>query len=136
VLHAQHGYTLIGSDDFEEFVRTPGTALLLFADDPAKVPECWDITIILPELLAGLGTSLRVGLISPDVARPLASRYDIRIWPALLALRDGGYLGSIEGLKDWAVYARLLPELLAAEPSRVPGIGIPVRVAGSPGGCH
>ena len=58
------------------------------------------------------------------------------MWPALLALRDGDYLGTIEGLKDWPVYSRLIPELLAAPASRPPGIGIPLRDANATTACH
>ena len=72
----------------------------------------------------------------PAAARSLAPRYGIRTWPALLALRDGQYLGTIEGLKDWSADVRLLPELLAATPSRPPSIGIPVMNADAVSHCH
>lgn len=136
VLQARHGYRLLDADRFAGFAQTPGTTLILFADDPAKVPETWDLTIILPEALLCLEAEVRVGLLPPSAARSLAARYGIRIWPALLALRDGQYLGTIEGLKDWSAYVRLLPELLAAEPSRPPGIGIPVMNADAVSHCH
>jgi hydrogenase-1 operon protein HyaE len=92
--------------------RHAGNTLILFADDPAKVPETWDLTIILPEALLRMEGEVRVGLLPPAVARSLATRYGIRIWPALLALRDGDYLGTIEGLKDWSSYVRLIARTL------------------------
>lgn len=136
ILRARYGYSLLDADGFDGFVQFPGTTLILFADDPAKVPETWDLTIILPEALLRLEADVRVGLLPPAAARSLASRYGIRIWPALLCLRDGQYLGTIEGLKDWSAYVRLLPELLVAEPSRPPGIGIPVMNADAVSHCH
>ena len=135
-LQERHGFTVLDAESFTAFAGMPGTTLIMFAEDPAKVPETWDLTVILPEMVGAsmaLGT-LRVGVLPPEAARPLAARYGIRLWPALLALRDGDYLGTIEGLKDWPVYSRLIPELLAAAPSRPPGIGIPLHTAGA--ACH
>ena len=136
ILQARYGYHPLDAESFAAFGAAPGAALVLFAEDPAKVPETWDLTIILPEALLRMEVGLRVGLLAPEAARRLGARYGIRIWPALLALRDGDYLGTIEGLKDWGAYVRLLPELLAAAPSRPPSIGIPVTNADAPAHCH
>ncbi len=135
-LHSRHGFELLDGETFAVFAAQAGAALVLFAEDPAKVPETWDLTVILPEAVARTGVAVRVGILAPAAARALAPRYGIRIWPALLCLRDGQYLGTIEGLKDWSAYVRLLPELLAAEPSRAPGIGIPVMNADAVSHCH
>jgi hydrogenase-1 operon protein HyaE len=136
VLQARYGYQVLDAESYEEFAKAPGNTLILFSDDPTKVPETWDLTIILPEALLRMEGEVRVGLLMPVDARSLASRYGIRIWPALLALRDGEYLGTVEGLKDWSSYVRLLPELLSAPPSRPPGIGIPVTNANTATHCH
>lgn len=135
-LHSRHGFHPLDGESFAAFAAEPGAALVLFAEDPAKVPETWDLTVILPEAVERMGVAVRVGILQPAAARVLAARYGIRFWPALLALRDGQYLGTIEGLKDWSAYVRLLPELLAAEPSRPPGIGIPVMNADAVSHCH
>ncbi|NJD35696.1 MAG: hydrogenase [Betaproteobacteria bacterium] len=135
ILQARHGYSLLDAESFAEFAEAPGTTLILFADDPAKVPETWDLTVILPEALLRMEAKVRVGLLPPVTARSLAARYGIRIWPALLGLRDGAYLGTVEGLKDWSAYVRLLPELFSAPPSRPPGIGIPVMSADAASHC-
>ncbi|OHC65825.1 MAG: hypothetical protein A2040_16795 [Rhodocyclales bacterium GWA2_65_19] len=136
ILQARHGYALLDGDSFAAYVAAPGACLILFAEDPAKVPETWDLTVILPEAVARLDSPVRVGVLAPVAARALAARYGIRIWPALLALRDGEYLGTVEGLKDWSAYVRLIPELLAAPPSRPPSIGIPVHNADAAASCH
>ena len=136
ILQARYGYHLLDAESYEDFAKAPGHTLILFADDPAKVPETWDLTISLPEALLRLEAEGRVGLLLPAVARSLAPCYGIRIWPALLALREGDYLGTVEGLKDWSSYVRLLPELLSAQPSRPPSIGIPVTTANAATHCH
>lgn len=138
VLHDRHGFRILDEEVFEDFAAQSGMALVLFTEDPARVPETWDLAVILPDLVASLLPGVdgrRVGILAPAVARPLAARYGIRYWPALLVLRDGAYLGTIEGLQDWAIYRRRLPEILAAAPSRPPGIGI--AVTGTPvAACH
>lgn len=135
-LTAQHGCTMLDVDSFEEFVRQPGESLILFTEDPQKVPETWDIAVILPELLKGLARRPRAGLLAPEIARAVAPRYGIRLWPALLGMRNGAYLGVMEGLKDWSIYAARLPEMLAAPASRPPSVGIPVKTAGTGVSCH
>jgi hydrogenase-1 operon protein HyaE len=135
-LSQQHGCVVLDADSFDDFINQPGEALILFADDPQRVPETWDIAVILPELIKGLANGPRVGLLPPTAAHAVSSRYGIRLWPALLALRGGAYLGVIEGLKDWGVYAAQLPQLLAAPESRPPGIGIPVQTVGASASCH
>jgi len=132
----RHGHTLLDRDGFDEFAVAPGTSLILFTEELQKIPETWDLTIILPEVVTKLEAPVRVGILAPETARLLAPRYGIRVWPALLALRDGGYLGVLEGLKDWSAYSRLIPELLAAEPSRPPSIVIPVHHASASTACH
>lgn len=134
-LQARHGYRVLDAEVFDDFAAPPGAALVLFAEDPARVPETWDLAVILPELVGALAAPPRVGILVPEAARALAPRYGIRLWPALLVLRDGAYLGAVEGLQDWGVYRRRLPELLAAAPTRAPGIGI--AVSGTPvAACH
>ena len=138
LLRERYGFAVLDAGSFAAYADMPGTSLIMFAEDPAKVPETWDLTIVLPELVGAsvaLG-ALRVGILPPELAHPLAARYGLRVWPALVALRNGAYLGAIEGLKDWGVYSRLIPELLAAEPSRPPGIGIPVMNANAGTACH
>jgi hydrogenase-1 operon protein HyaE len=51
----------------------------------------------------------------------------VRRWPALLLLRAGGYVGAIEGLRDWDDYLASIGALLEAPVTRPPGIGVAVR---------
>jgi hydrogenase-1 operon protein HyaE len=135
-LSQQHGCTVLDADSFDDFINRPGEALILFADDPQRVPETWDIAVILPELVKGLAKKPRVGLLPPTAAHAVSARYGIRLWPALLATRGGAYLGVVEGLKDWGVYAAQIPQVLAAPESRPPSIGIPVQTVGATASCH
>lgn len=135
-LRDRHGYAcLADTAAAEAFLRESGATLLLFAEDPLRVPETWDLTVILPEVLKDQAQPVRVGLLPPETARALAGRYGLRVWPALLLLRGGDYLGAIEGLQDWGIYRSRLTELLAAPPSRPPGIGVAVLTDGG-SACH
>lgn len=130
---APHAFRLLDAGSAEAFTSTPGLALLFLAEDPLRVPESWDVAVILADALRRIGTPLAIGLVGPDAGRAQAVRYGARIWPALVGLRDGEYLGCIEGMLDWAVFERRLHELLASTPAPRPGIGIPVVAAAS---CH
>lgn len=135
-LSQQHGCVVLDADSFDDFINQSGEALILFSDDPQRVPETWDIAVILPELIKGLPKKPRVGLLAPVDAHAVSSRYGIRLWPALLATRGGAYLGVVEGLKDWGVYAAQIPQILSAPESRPPSIGIQVQTVGANASCH
>jgi hydrogenase-1 operon protein HyaE len=51
-------------------------------------------------------------------------------------LRDGRYVGAVDGLRNWEEYVDEVQRLLDAEPARAPTIGIAVRSAGAAGPCH
>lgn len=115
------------ADALAEFLGGPGEALLLFTDDPARVPECWDVAVILPEVLKELGTPPRAAVLLPELSRALQSRYGLTRTPALAAFRAGGWLGALEGVRDWSAYLAELPSLLARPVSRPP-----LPIAGGP----
>jgi hypothetical protein len=64
ILQASHGYRLLDENSFAAFIAAPGASLILFAEDPVKVPETWDLSVILPEIVAGLDTPVRVGVLA------------------------------------------------------------------------
>ena len=114
----------------DAFVAQPGRVLLVFTEDPLRVRETLDIAVIVPELVNAFPGRFRVGVLLPQSARPLQSRYGFRRWPALVVLSDGHYVGAIEGLRGWDEYLDELGRLLELSPTRPPTIGIPVNAAG------
>lgn len=129
---ARHGFVLLEAASFEAFATAAGDRLILFIDDPVRVPEAWDAVVLLPELVKLLPGRFAVGLTDGETARSYAPRYGLLRRPALLFLRDGGYVGAIEGLRDWDAYAREFAAILARPLGRVPA---PVVAAVIPG-CH
>jgi hydrogenase-1 operon protein HyaE len=137
-LFAQHGYANLDAASLDAFVAAPGPALLFFAEDPAQSRETLDLCVILPEIANAFGARFRVGVLLPAAARAAAPWYGFRRWPALVMLRDGGYVGAIDGLRDWDDYLAETARLLEAPVVRPPSIGIAVHPAGGPSAptCH
>ena len=137
-LVAQTGATVLDPETFDAWADQPGAAMLVFIDDPYRHKETLDLAVIVPELHAARAQQFRVALLLPAAARTLAPRYGFVRWPAFVMLRDGRYLGTVDGIRDWDVYVGELDRLLAAAPTRPPTIGIPVAVAGQPASppCH
>ena len=129
---------VLPADAVAAWADQPGLAMLVFAEDPERFKETLDIAVIVPELHAAAGRAFRVGLLPPAAARAVAPRYGFARWPAFVMLRDGQYLGAVDGIRDWDVYQAELGRLLTAAPSRPPSVGIAVRVAGQAAepDCH
>jgi len=130
------GAPLLDGDTLDPWLAQPGTAMLVFADEPDRQKETLDLAIIVPELHATRRGDFRVALLPPALARSVAPRYGFARWPAFVLLRDGRYLGAVDGLRDWAAYLAALDALLAAEPTRPPSVGIAVRAAQASPPCH
>jgi len=130
--------TVLEPDGFDAWAGAPGAALLVFTEDPVLYRETLDLAVIVPELAQAFPGRFRTGVLLPAAARAIAPRYGFRRWPALVLLKDGRYVGAIDGLREWQVFVAELEALLAAEPTRPPSIGIAVAAAGEPAGraCH
>lgn len=128
--------TVLDAQGLDAWAAAPGAAMLVFAEEPERYKETLDLAVIVPELHAAAQRSFRVGLLPPVVARAAAPRYGFARWPAFVMLRDGQYLGAVDGVRDWDEYTAELTRLLAAAPTRPPSVGIPVRVAGGGDGSH
>ncbi len=130
--------TALEPGEFDAWAGERGAALLVFTEDPALYRETLDLAVIVAELVQAFAGRFRTGVLLPAAARALASRYGFRRWPALVLLRDGSYVGTIDGLRDWQVYVDELSRLLESEPTRAPTVGIAVtaEVDRAGRGCH
>lgn len=135
-LAERHGFVQLDAENFEDFAAGAGDRVVLFAEDPVRVPETWDVAVVLPEVLKRLGGRLQAGVLDVASARGLAPRYGFTTWPALVFLRAGSYVGAIEGMRDWDVYLREMAAMLDKPAGRVPSLGIAVRRESAPGACH
>ena len=135
-LFDKHGYANVDVAGIDVFAAHAGHVLLVFMEDPMRVRETLDLAVIMPELANAFPGRFRVGVLLPEAARHLYARYGVRRWPAFVILRDGAYVGSVEGLRNWDEYVQEVDRLLEAQPVRPPTIGIAVKAAGtSAAGC-
>ncbi len=134
-LVAKHGISDLDQAGFQAFMDAPGTGVVLLTDEPDTAAESWDVAVIFPELLAAIGARPRAAVMRPEPARALLSRFGLGRLPALLFLRDGGYVGAIEGLRDWSEFVDECAVMLQKPVSRIPSIGIAVAAVSS-SDCH
>ena len=135
-LFSRHGFVRVDNESLDAFAAGAGHALLVFTEDPVRYKETLDLAVIAPEIARAFPGSLRVGVLLPADARKVAPRYGFARWPALVVLKDGQYVGAIDGLRNWDEYIEDMQRLLIAEPTRAPSIGIPVKSSGNAGHCH
>lgn len=134
-LVARHGVADLDAAGFQAFMEAPGNGVVLLTEEPDKVAESWDLAVIFPDLLAATSAKLRAGVLRPQPAGIAAGRFGVKRMPALLFLRDGAYVGVIEGLRDWNEFVAACMAMLQQPVSRVPAIGIAVTAA-TPSSCH
>ena len=129
----RHGFVSPDARAFDAYVAAPGRSLVLLLEDPARYRETLDLAVIAPEIVRAFPGAFRCAALAPDVARGVATRFGVRRWPALVVLRDGGYVGAIEGLRTWDEYLVTIGRFIDAPVTRPPGIG--VAVSGGAPGC-
>jgi len=128
-LFLRHGYTEVQAGNFEAFAQRAGQTLLLFTEDPIRYRETLDLAVIVPEIERTFAGSFAVGVLLPEAARAFQPRYGFGRWPAFVLLRDGQYVGAIDGLRNWDEYVGEVARLLTAPPTRAPTVGIAVKGA-------
>ena len=134
-LVSRHGFTAVDADSIDDFTHAAGHAMLVFTEDPVRYKETLDLAVIAPEVARAFAGQFRVGVLYPDSARKVAPRFGFARWPALVMLRNGAYVGAIDGLRNWDEYLDETQRLLTAEPIRPPSVGIAVKSAGAPTSC-
>jgi hydrogenase-1 operon protein HyaE len=131
-----HGATAVSLATLDAWLAGPGDRVLFFSGDPIRFPEGSDVAVVLPELRAAHGGRFEIGVVLREDEDALAQRFGARHWPSLVFVRDGRYVATIAGMKDWDEYVQLIGAALAAPATRAPTIGIPVVSAAAGPSCH
>ena len=132
-----YGYPLLDESNLDACIAAPGDTVLFCAGDPLLYPECLDVAVVLPELMRAFSGRFRAAVVGRELEAALQTRYGFNRWPSLIFLRDGGYVGTLSGILDWAVYLARIQDMLAAPTARPPSIGIAVSAESShPSHCH
>ena len=127
-LVSDFGYPEVSLENHDDFVATPGMNVLFLPGDPKTVKDATDVAVVLPELMGVFRGKLNAGVVTDpfgDGVR-LKRLYGFTHFPALVFVREGGYVGTISRIRDWQEYLTLINQLLVAEPRRRPGIPIEV----------
>jgi hydrogenase-1 operon protein HyaE len=133
-LATRHGFALLAAEAFDAWAQAPGRAIVLFAEDPVRYKETLDLAVIAPEIVRAFPGVFRPAVLLPEAARAIAVRYGFRRWPALVVLDGGGYVGAIDGLRNWDEYLDEVARLATAAVTRPPTIGVAVRGPGEAAG--
>lgn len=135
-LVSEQGFTLVDAASAAAFAAAEGDSLILLTADPQAYPETWDVAVVLPEVLKSIPHRPRAAVADPANSLKIAARFGVKVYPAMVFQRGGGFVGVLEGMQDWDAYLRLVPQLLERPVSRAPSIGIPVVTGGNPSSCH
>ncbi len=100
----ESGYALLDGDNFQAFIERHDYVVLFFPNDPVLFPESNDVAVILPELLRAYDVPLQAAVIGRGIERELQQRFRFTRWPALVFLKNGGYLGAMTGIHNWHDY--------------------------------
>lgn len=127
------GFARVDPANLEAFAGESGEAVLFLSEDPARYRETLDMAVILPEILAASAKPFRVGVALPEHSREIARRYGVRLWPALVYLRGGEFLGTIEGLREWSDFVAQSDRLLRGPAQPLPPKVIALAAGHAPG---
>jgi hydrogenase-1 operon protein HyaE len=129
-LFDDYGYPEVTLGSHAAFINQPGVTVLFFAGDPKSFRETTDVAVVLPELVKAFQGRLIPGVVAVEAEKALQQHYGFAAWPALVFLRDGGYLGTITGIQNWTEYLHEIGELVTGDIKVAPGFKIPVVSAG------
>jgi len=106
----------------------------VFSEDPLIYRETLDLAVIVPELAQALAGRFRTGLLLPAAARLLAPRSASAAGRRWCLLRDGQYVGAIDGLRELAgLWSHELSRLLASRADAAAHRGHPRHSRRRPG---
>lgn len=118
-------YPQLDETNFSEFIKKHSYSVLFCTEQPHRFPESNDVAVILPELVNAF-PQLVPAVVATEYEKSVQGRYNFTVWPTLVFLKEGRYLAHISKVQDWDVYRAEINSILALEPKRDPGIGIPV----------
>jgi hydrogenase-1 operon protein HyaE len=125
-LFDDYGYPEVTLQSHDAFINQPGITILFFAGEPKTYRETTDVAVVLPELAKAFQGGLIPGIVAAEAERALQQHYGFAAWPALVFLRNGGYLGTITGIQNWTEYLQEIGELVKTDVKSPPGFKIPV----------
>ena len=127
----KHGFLPVDPDNLQ---FPAGLSALLLTDDPQRNLEVLDACVILPEALKALGEQVSCWVADHEGSAPWMRQFGVARAPAVVFLRDGQFVGMLNGIRDWSEYQNEVTRLLNG-PAQPKPIGIPVRAEINQGAC-
>ena len=124
-LFQEHGFPEVHLDEVDGFAADAVAGVLFLTGDPVQFPETLDVAVVLPELASAFAGHLRPAVAAREDEKSFQLKYGFRRWPALVFVRDGGYLGVITGIQNWSDYLRQIAGLLEQQAKPPPGFKLP-----------
>lgn len=121
----RENFAVINEENIDQFLEDSGDIVLLFTGDAKRRVEVDDVAVILPELVKAFKGRINAAVVERQSERPLQLRYRFNLFPTLVFLRNGEYLGVIKGVLDWVDYLNEISEILSRTPSEPPAFEFP-----------
>jgi hydrogenase-1 operon protein HyaE len=95
----RHAYRRVDEATLDAVAGAHPIAMLLVSGDWWRLAECDDLAVIVPELDKALDGQVAVLVAEREAERALQRRFRFASFPALVFLREGAYLGAMEGAR-------------------------------------
>lgn len=123
---------VVTADTLDDFTRDSGDTILFVTGDWKRHVEVNDVAVILPQILKAANGGLKAVVLERGSERKIQIRFRFSRFPALIFLRNGGYLGVIEKVRNWQDYITEINTILAGEPKPAPVYKFPEGCAPAP----
>lgn len=121
----KNNFPVVPEDRLEEAISHFPLMALFFPGDFSRVSDSNDVAVVLPELQRVFANEFQAVVADRKDERSMQRRFRFRTYPALVFLRNGEYLGSIERIRDWNDYLVEIRRILDSEASDPPPLNGP-----------
>ncbi len=121
------GFEELDASNYSEFIKKEGLSLILFVENPNRMKETLDALVIAPEVTKYCQLIVNKAVVPPPDARKLSAIYGFRRWPAMVFVKEGAYLGAVDGLRMWSDLIAEVDKITNGSPVYPPSIGIPIK---------
>ncbi|WP_420411541.1 hydrogenase-1 expression HyaE [Roseibium sp.] len=121
----REGLKVVDETSLDERAEQTVLSMVFFPGDANRLSESNDVAVILPELVKAFDGNVTAFVVARKAERELQRRYRFNSFPSLVFLRKGDYLGTIQGVRDWADYLLEISEILTKDPTDPPPFKFP-----------
>lgn len=98
--------TALTLEEIDAFIGRPGWKLVVVTGDVSARPEAQDLAVVTRELLGRAPNGSSVGVLNTREEEAVKQRFGLGAVPALLFIKEGRVVSTIQRMQDWAVYTR------------------------------